>query len=43
MERLNAESGIIEAIGANGFKLFGVLFFALMAYVLYRIGVRKGK
>lgn len=43
LEKLSTEHGIAGAIGASGYKWLGVAFFALMAYVLYRIGVKKGR
>lgn len=39
--KINAEHGITEAIGTNGYFLIGALFFALMGFVLYRIGIKK--
>ena len=39
--KINAEHGITEAIGTNGYFFIGALFFALMGFVLYRIGIKK--
>ena len=43
LEKLSTENGITTAIGGDGYKWLGVAFFALMAFVLYRIGVKKGR
>ncbi|HEX6333224.1 MAG TPA: OPT/YSL family transporter, partial [Flavisolibacter sp.] len=43
LESLNAEHGLVESIGAGGYKWLGVAFFALMGYTLYRIAVSKPK
>ncbi len=34
----SAEHGITNAIGEHGYNLLGVIFFAFMAWILYRIG-----
>ena len=41
LQKLNLEEGITSAIGAQGYKFLGVLFFAFMAFCLYRIAFRK--
>ncbi len=38
---VNAEHAISSALGENGYYLVGALFFAFMAFVLYRIGIKK--
>lgn len=38
---VNAEHAISSALGQNGYFLIGALFFAFMAFVLYRIGIKK--
>lgn len=38
---VNAEHGLSEILGTNGYFLLGALFFALMGFVLYRIGIKK--
>ncbi len=38
---VNAEHAISSALGENGYFLIGALFFVLMGYVLYRIGIKK--
>jgi putative OPT family oligopeptide transporter len=37
LARLNAEHGISAAIGTEGYKWLGVIFFAIMGLVLYRV------
>lgn len=37
LARLNAEHGISEAVGTEGYKWLGVIFFAIMGLVLYRV------
>lgn len=41
MKKLSMEDNIKGAIGEGGYYVLGVLFFALMAYILYRIGVKR--
>jgi OPT family oligopeptide transporter len=43
IENLSISGAITDAIGANGYKFLGVAFFALMGYVLYRVGVGRKK
>lgn len=43
LSKLNMEHGIGEALGTAGYNILGVLFFALMAFVLYRIAIKKDK
>jgi len=43
LEKVNAENGITQALGAEGYKWLGVGFFALMGIILYRIAVSKQK
>jgi uncharacterized oligopeptide transporter (OPT) family protein len=43
MKRLSIEENLKGAIGEGGYYILGVLFFALMAYTLYRIGVKREK
>jgi uncharacterized oligopeptide transporter (OPT) family protein len=40
---LNAEHGIVSSFGAEGYKWLGVIFFALMSFILYRIAIGKNK
>lgn len=37
LARLNAEHAISEAVGTEGYKWLGVIFFAIMGLVLYRV------
>lgn len=41
MAVVNAEHGLSSILGTDGYQILGVLFFALMGYVLYRIGRQK--
>ncbi|MCR6721705.1 MAG: oligopeptide transporter, OPT family [Chitinophagaceae bacterium] len=41
LESVNAEGGLVEAIGHNGYFLLGVAFFAAMGYMLYRVARSK--
>jgi OPT family oligopeptide transporter len=38
---INFEHGLASTLGENGYFLVGALFFALMGFVLYRIGIQK--
>jgi OPT family oligopeptide transporter len=40
---VNAEHGITDALGGEGYKWLGVAFFALMGYTLYKIAIGKKK
>ena len=40
---VNGEHGLSGALGEEGYKWLGVLFFALMGIVLYRIAIGKNK
>lgn len=41
LKSVSAEHGLSHALSSNGYFLLGVLFFALMGYTLYRIGIKK--
>ncbi len=41
--KVNAEHGITNALGDNGYQWLGVAFFALMGYTLYRLASKKIK
>ena len=43
MKLISAEHGLTELIGENGYYILGVLFFATMATMLYRIGSKKSE
>lgn len=40
---VNAEHGLTNTLGGQGYTWLGVAFFALMGYILYKIGVSKRK
>nr|WP_294908667.1 oligopeptide transporter, OPT family [uncultured Lacibacter sp.] len=39
--KVNAEHGLVSWAGENGYYLLGAIFFAIMGFVLYRIGIQK--
>jgi uncharacterized oligopeptide transporter (OPT) family protein len=41
LKSISAEHGLSNLFGAGGYHILGVLFFAFMGYVLYRIGRQK--
>lgn len=41
--KVNAEHGIASSFGGEGYKWLGVVFFAVMGFVLYRIATGKKK
>ncbi len=41
MKNISAEHGLTELLGANGYSILGVLFFAAMAAMLYRLAIKK--
>jgi uncharacterized oligopeptide transporter (OPT) family protein len=43
LNKLNMEHGFGEAVGQGTYQIIGVLFFALMAFTLYRIAIKKDK
>ena len=43
LKKADVERGLTEGLGENGYKFLGVAFFALMAFVLYKIGRSKHK
>jgi OPT family oligopeptide transporter len=43
LRSINAEHGLSSALGEAGYYLLGVLFFAAMAYLLYKIAMQKSK
>ncbi|HRI33540.1 MAG TPA: peptide transporter, partial [Saprospiraceae bacterium] len=36
----SAEHGIVDAFGQNGYHILGVLFFAFMGWILYKIATK---
>jgi OPT family oligopeptide transporter len=43
LEKVNAEHGLTQGLGGEGYKWLGVAFFALMGYILYKIAISKQK
>ena len=43
LANVNAEHGLTNALGGEGYKWLGVAFFALMGFILYRIAIGKNK
>jgi OPT family oligopeptide transporter len=41
LQKVSAEHGLTGLLGAGGYSLLGVVFFAAMALALYRIGLKK--
>jgi len=40
---MSAESGLTRLIGENGYMFLGVILFAFMGYILYRLAINKNK
>ena len=40
---VNAEHGLTNSLGGQGYTWLGVAFFALMGFILYKIAVSKRK
>ncbi|MCW5912170.1 MAG: oligopeptide transporter, OPT family [Cyclobacteriaceae bacterium] len=43
LKDISAEHGIAKALGEGGYHILGVLFFAAMAFMLYRVAIRKNE
>ena len=43
LQKVNAEHGISNALGGGGYAILGVLFFAAMAFMLYRQAIKKSE
>ncbi|MDQ3277203.1 MAG: OPT/YSL family transporter, partial [Bacteroidota bacterium] len=43
LQKVNAEHGLVEGLGAEGYKWLGVAFFTLLALILYRIATSRVK
>ncbi|MCY7309687.1 MAG: OPT/YSL family transporter [Chitinophagaceae bacterium] len=41
--KVNAEHGLTQGLGGEGYKWLGVAFFVLMGYILYKIATKKTK
>jgi len=43
LEKISAEAGLTKSLGPEGYKWLGVIFFALMGFILYRVATGKRK
>jgi uncharacterized oligopeptide transporter (OPT) family protein len=43
LQKVNAEHGLSELLGAGGYHILGVIFFAAMATYLYRTAMKKSE
>jgi OPT family oligopeptide transporter len=43
LERINIEDSLEHSLSVNGYYLLGVIFFAAMAFMLYKIALKKTK
>lgn len=43
LKNVNAEHGLTQSLGGEGYKWLGVAFFALMGFILYRVAIAKNK
>jgi putative OPT family oligopeptide transporter len=43
LQNISLEHGLVQSLTQNGYFILGVLFFALMAFILYRVGLQKTK
>lgn len=43
MNNMSAEHGVVGILGEGGYMVLGVVFFALMGFVLYRVAMSKKK
>lgn len=43
LSKVNAEHGLVGSLGETGYFMLGVLFFALMGFVLYRIATKRSE
>lgn len=41
LQKISREHSLVESLGQNSYFLLGVVFFALMAFILYRVGMQK--
>lgn len=41
LQSINMEHGLSNLLGQNGYFFLGIAFFAIMGFILYRIGVQK--
>ena len=40
---INMEEGLVAALSDGGYKILGVLFFAMMAFILYRVAMQRNR
>jgi OPT family oligopeptide transporter len=43
LQDISAEHGLTSVLGAGGYSLLGVAFFAAMAFMLYRLAIKKSE
>ncbi|ATL47053.1 oligopeptide transporter, OPT family [Chitinophaga caeni] len=43
LKKISVEHGLSKIIGHGGYAVLGVLFFATLGFILYRIGIQKSK
>jgi uncharacterized oligopeptide transporter (OPT) family protein len=43
LQKMSVEHGLKESFGEYGYFFLGVVFFALMGFILYRVGLQKNK
>jgi len=43
LQNVNAEHGLTQSLGGEGYKWLGVVFFALMGFILYWVAITKNK
>jgi OPT family oligopeptide transporter len=43
LAKISAEHGLVSALGEEGYKWLGVIFFAIMGFTLYRVAMGKNK
>ena len=41
LEGFSAQNGLTNMLGTGGYHILGILFFAVMAWLLYRAGMKK--
>lgn len=43
LQKISAEHGLTNLLGEGGYSILGVLFFAAMAFMLYRLAIKKNE
>jgi hypothetical protein len=41
IDKVNAEHTMVEMLGQGGYMILGVMFFAVMMFMLYRLAYKK--